>query len=102
MKITYTQKLIDYMQRKGYKHIVVEMAEASNCCSGFATLSAHFASDREVASLSGKIVNRFEASLGDCIVLSRGVEYDDYVELGLRSFLGIKDITFKGMRAFSL
>lgn len=102
MKITYSEKLISYMQRKGHEHIVVEIAEASTCCSGFATLTAHFASSKEVASLSGKVVSRFEGSVGDVLVLSRGIEYDNAPELGLRSFLGIKDISFKGMRAFHL
>lgn len=101
MNITYSQKLKDYMARKGYEHIVIEMVDSKTCCAGFADIVGRFADEKGVAKLSGKILRRFDGEVGDVIVTAHGLEYDEDVELGLRSFLGAKDITFKGIRPYA-
>lgn len=102
MNVTYDQNLKDYMTRKGYTHIELGLAESKTCCSGFSEISTGFLTDKGLESLEGKIVRRIPSEMGDVIVTARGLEYDDSLHFGLKSFLGVKDITVSGVRAWSL
>ena len=101
MKVTYDQKLIDYMAKKGYTNIELGLVQANTCCSGFADIYTGFLTDKGAASLKGKIVRRIPGDVGEILVTERGLEFDEEIHLGLRSFLGAKDITVKGVRAWS-
>lgn len=102
MHVTYDQNLKDYMARKGYSHIELGLVEASTCCSGFADIYTGFLTEKGLESLKGKIIRRIPGEVGDIIVTARGLEYDDELRLGLKSFLGVKDITISGVRAWSM
>jgi hypothetical protein len=102
MNVVYEQPLKDYMQKKGYAHIELGLAEAGTCCSGFADIYTGFLTEKGAERLKGKIFGRIPGEVGDIIVTARGLEFDDEIVLGLKSFLGAKDITVKGVRAWSL
>ena len=102
MKVTYTQKLKDYMMRKGYTHIVVDLVDSATSTSGFTDICGRFVKDEEAAAIAPKAARVLEGELGTVIVTARALEYDEEITLGLRSFFGLKDITFKGMAAFKL
>ena len=52
--------------------------------------------------IASKAARVLEGELGTVIVTARALEYDEEITLGLRSFFGLKDITFKGIAAFKL
>lgn len=102
MDVVYDKNLVDYMARKGYTHIELGLVEASTCCSGFADIYTGFLTDKGLERLKGKIVRRIPGEVGDIVVTARGLEYGDELHLGLKSFLGAKDITISGVRAWSM
>lgn len=102
MNVVYEQPLKDYMARKGYTHIELGMASAGSCCSGFADVYTGFLTDKGLESLSGKIYGRIPGEIGDIVITARGLEFDDEIRLGLKSFFGAKDITVQGVRAWHL
>ena len=102
MKVSYDQNLMDYMAKKGYAHIELGMASANTCCSGLAEVYTGFLTEQGAESLQGKIVRRIPGDRGEILVTARGLEFDEEIHLGLRSFFGAKDITVKGVRAWSL
>lgn len=103
MNITYTQKLIDYLTRKEIAAITIDIVDSGTSTSGFVDICATPVSAKVLAKIEaeGSILKRFDAPVGELIVLTRGLEYDEDVTLDLRSFLGIKDIRIDGIRAWS-
>lgn len=102
MHIVYSDELKDYMTCKGLSHIEIGLVEANTCCSGFADIVTDFVADKDLPRIEKKIVRVLDGEVGDILVTARGLEYDEEIELGLKSFLGIKDITVKGVRAWSM
>ena len=101
MAITYTQELKDYMERKGYRHIVVDQVDSKTCCAGFSELVTSFAPDKRAEEYRSKATRVLESEMGDIFVIPRGLEYDDDITFDLKNFLGAKDIEVKGIRVFS-
>ncbi len=102
MHVTYTPQLTSYMEKKGLRHIKVELADARTCCSGFSDISLDFVSEKGARTLAPRVVRRIEAPVGDVLVCARGLEYDDEIVFDLGSFIGLKDIRVEGMRAWSI
>ncbi len=102
MNVTYEPRLIEYMQAKGFCAIVFEEISAVGCCADSTELYSRFAKSGEAERLRGQGTWRiFDAPVGE-LFLSRGLEVDGEVALGLKSFLGIKDITYQGIAAWKL
>lgn len=97
--VTYSQRLKDYMARKGYDSIAMELLSPMGATADSTELYTRFVRGKEAAQLKEKGWRVLPGEVGE-ILLGRGVEYDDRIELGLRSFLGAKDITVKGIYAF--
>lgn len=102
MEVVCTEELKRYMERKGYRYVELGLAEANTCCSGFSEVFATVLTDSAARRLRGKAVRAILCEVGEVLVTARGLEYDDVVTLGLKSFLGVKDITVQGVRAWSL
>ena len=99
--VTYTPKLAAYMSKKGFQHIAIEHASACGCCVDLSEVATRFVDDAAADKLRAKGCVELHGELGSVLV-ARGMEYDDEVELGLRSFFGAKDITVRGIRSWSL
>ena len=99
--ISFDQKLQDYMRKKGFRHIAIEHASACGCCVDLSEVATRFVDDAATDKLRAKGCVELHGELGSVLV-ARGMEYDDEVELGLRSFFGAKDITVRGIRSWSL
>jgi hypothetical protein len=99
--VRYTDRLKDYMTRKGYDHIAMELLSPMGATADSTELYTRFIREPEAAKLRAKGWRTLPGEQGD-ILIGRGVEYDDEIEVGLRSFLGLKDITVKGIYAFRL
>ena len=108
-RVTYTPKLATYMRKKGWRHIAIEQASACGCCVDLSEVATRFVDDAAADKLRAKGCVELRAKgcvelhgeLGSVLV-ARGMEYDNAVELGLRSFFGAKDITVRGIRSWSL
>lgn len=97
MNLTYEQKLIDYMAKKNYHCIAIETIDPKGCCADMVELHTRFVRDKDVPKLKEKAIQVIEAPVGEILILTRGLEIDEEVTLGLRSFLGAKDITASGI-----
>lgn len=102
VNIVYSDKLVDYMKKKGYTHVELGVVEAGQCCSGLSEIFTGFLTEKGARRVEKKVVRRIPATYGDVLVTSRGLEYDDSPRFGLKSFLGVKDISVQGVRAWSL
>ena len=100
-RVVYDERLKAYMRKKGYRHIIIEHLSPCGCCADLAELVTSFADERRAAAFKGKGCVVLAGELGDVLV-GRGMDYDDEVHLGLRSFFGAKDITVEGIRAWTL
>lgn len=100
--ISASKKLMEYMDRKGYHCIAVEPLSPKGCCADMTELHSRFVRDKDMPRLKEKRCGVFDAPFGEMLVLEKGLEIDDEVYFDLRSFFGMKDITVKGIRPFSL
>lgn len=100
-RVTYTPKLATYMRKKGWRHIAIEQASACGCCVDLSEVATRFIDGAAADKLRTKGCVELHGELGSVLV-ARGMEYDNSVELGLRSFFGAKDITVRGIRSWSL
>lgn len=102
MRVTYQQKLIDYMQRRSYAAIVVESVDPIGCCADMQELLLRFVDAKGADQVREQAIRQLDVPYGELFIMVRGLDYDEDIEFGLRSFLGLKDITVKGIRAWSL
>lgn len=98
--ITYTPRLREYMQKKGTPHVVVDTCSAKTCGGPLAELNISLVDDKRLEDLRPEAHAAFRTEVGSVLVMARGLEVSDSVEFGLRSFLGAKDVTVEGIRAF--
>ena len=54
MNVTYEQKLIDYMKRKGYWAIVVEQIDPIGCCADTSELLLRFVNEKALINCAIK------------------------------------------------
>ena len=98
MEVVYSEALIAYMKKKGYSFISVESISPKGCCADSTELLVTFVSDKAAEQYKAKGCRTIKAQ-GELLILSKGLEYGEEVSLGLRSFLGLKDITVDGIAA---
>lgn len=102
MDAQLSPKLQDYLAKKGYAAIVVELVDSATSTSGFADVVCRPVNAKGAALAEPGVVRRLATNGCDVLVCARALEYDDDIRFDLRSFLGIKDITVEGIRAWRL
>lgn len=102
MHITYSEKLKQYMRDKNLSHIEIGVVEATGCCAGFSEIVVNFVVDKDVPKLKGKVIRTLTGEIGDILVTSRIIEFDDTIHFDLKSFLGVKDISFTGLHVWRI
>ena len=102
MSIVFTQKLQDYMAKKGFTHVVVELVDSGTSTSGFADIVCRPVNQKGADKMADKVIRSLDAEGGQVLITQRALEYDDQITFDLKSFLGIKDITVTGIRAWSM
>ena len=98
--IELEQKLVDYMAKKNYTGLKVEVIDPVGCCADSSELCIGFVREKDMDDLRAKALRVLECEQATLFIMCRGIEIEDSVTLGLRSFLGAKDITAQGMRAW--
>ena len=84
-RVTYTPKLATYMRKKGWHHIAIEQASACGCCVDLSEVATRFVDDAAADKLRAKGCVELHGELGSVLV-ARGMEYDNSVELGFAAF----------------
>lgn len=102
MEITFTQKLQDYMAKKGYTHVVVELVDSGTSTSGFADIVCRPVNKKGAEQIQEKAIRCLDADGGQVIIMQRALEYEEQIVFDVKSFFGIKDITVTGIRAWSM
>lgn len=102
MNIIYSENLITYMKKKNYPYIIIASISPKGCCADTTELLTGFASEKAGRSHKHKGCKVLKAPYGEILVLTPGLEYEEEILLGLRSFFGLKDITVKGIAPWKL
>lgn len=102
MNITYEAALIDYMEKKGFVGIVIEQVSLVGCCADMVELYTRFVRRPEAQALREQGTWRIVGAPVGELFLAFGLETEDQVTLGIKNFLCVKDITYRGISAFSL
>lgn len=89
--------LAAYLKKKDARHLVAELAECKTCGGAVAEVYVRVCRPAEVARLQESGCRTLEAQDAVLFLNGRGIKADAVVELGLRNFLGIKDVTAKGL-----
>ncbi len=100
MTIVCDQRLKDYMAKKGYSCIAMEAINPMGCCAGMTELNARFLTPCDADRLRPTARKAYQTEDLELLILSREISVDEDVHLGLKSFLGAKDVSMDGIRAF--
>lgn len=99
MIFTYTPALLEYMQKKGKSTIIVEEVTINNSDIEITELHVHLIDDRRADEFINKKRYRGVATdAGRVLLPPFKLHYDDIIAFGLKSFLGFKYITYKGIK----
>lgn len=90
------------MVKKKYSAIVVEQIDPVGCCADTSELLLRFAKEKGADKLRDQAIRQLDAPFGELFVMVRGLDYDNEITFGLRNFLGLKDITVKGIRHWQI
>lgn len=103
MQVTFDDKLIEYMSKKGYCAIAVDIVDSKTCCSGYSEIVCTFVNQKHIKDLEGKIRKRLSSDNAnlELLIMAR-LDIDEEIYVSLKRFLGIADVSIKGIRAFSL
>ena len=98
MKFHYEPELLEFMKKKGQTTILVELVEV-NSDIDVTELHVRLADDKlKDLFLSKKGYRRFTSDVGDVLLPPYPLTMEETVTFGLKSFLFIKYVTYKGMK----
>ncbi|MBQ9069716.1 MAG: hypothetical protein IJ131_11815 [Eggerthellaceae bacterium] len=107
MNITYSDKLLDYLKRKGISNLHISLAETA-VEAGYCEVLVEPMTESQIDDHRNEkyryihTIPGGDALGGNIYVTSRGIHFDDDVHFDLKSFLGIRHVTAKGVHAFKL
>lgn len=98
MKFMYEQPLQEYMLKRGKKTIVVEEITSNNSDFEITELHIHLIDEKKTEYFkTKKSYYSVTTDMGFVLLPPFKLKYDDTVTFGLKSFLGIKYISCKGI-----
>lgn len=101
MNFVYEPALREYMIKKGKKNIIIETVTSNNSEIEITELYIHFADERQTALFKtkrGYFAKKTE--MGEVLLPPYKLTYDDTVTFKLKSFLGIKYLSYSGIRQY--
>ncbi|MBQ9021502.1 MAG: hypothetical protein IJ113_05760 [Eggerthellaceae bacterium] len=105
MNISYSDKLMAYLQKKGISNLQISVVETA-VEAGPPELLIEPITEQQIDDLKNEKYRYIHTipggELENIFVTTRGLEFDDEIFFDLKSFFGIKDITVKGIHAFKL
>lgn len=99
MNFEYTPELIEYIQEKKLKSLVVEVIEANHTDIEFTDIRVHFVNKRmaEIFKTERKY-RSVTTEYGEVLLPRYKLEYDDTVTFGLKKVFLFKSVTCNGIR----
>lgn len=98
MKFIYSPELQAYMQKKEKKTIVVEEITSNHSDFEITELHVHLIDDKKAEYFkTQKSYSSVTTEAGAVLLPPYRLKYDDTVTFGLKSFLGIKYISYQGI-----
>ncbi|MBP3604819.1 MAG: hypothetical protein J6J79_11800 [Lachnospiraceae bacterium] len=99
MEFTYEPKLIEYMNKKGKNIIVVEEVTSNNSDFEITELHVHLIDEKRADFFKTKQrYHGIKTKEGEVLLPPFRLKYDDVITFGLKSFLGIKYISYTGIQ----
>lgn len=97
MKFTYEAELLEYMNQKNLKNIIVQVAETHSDIE-IQEIHVHAINDRMAAFyISEHNYKAVETGHGRVLLPKYPLEYNDEVIFGLKKFWIFKSVSFKGI-----
>ena len=99
MNFVYEQPLLDYMQKKGKSTIVIEEVTSNNSDFEITELHVHLI-DQKSAEIfkTKKRYYSVKTDAGEVLLPPYRLKLADTITFGLKSFLGIKYISYQGIQ----
>ena len=99
MKFVYEPELIEYMNEKGHKNIIVELVQINNSEIEIAELHVHFVDERQTELFkTKKQYSGVTTEMGEVLLPHFKLTFDDEVVFGLKKFWFFKSISYKGIK----
>ena len=99
MKFTYEPALLEYMTKKGKTTIVVEEVTSNNSDFEITELHVQLIDEKRAEYFKTKQgYGTVTTESGEVLLQPFRLKYDDVVTFGLKSFLGIKYVSYKGIQ----
>lgn len=99
MEFTYEPKLIEYMNKKRKNIIVIEEVTSNNSDFEITELHIHLIDEKRANFFKTKQRYRgIKTNEGEPLLPPFRLKYDDVITFGLKSFLGIKYISYTGIQ----
>lgn len=98
MEFVYEPALIEYMQKKKKSIIVVEEVTINNSDIEITELHVHLIDERRANDFKAKRYRSVKTNEGEVLLPPFKLKYNDVITFGLKSFLGIKYVSYKGIK----
>ncbi len=102
MHIKFDKKLTEYVTKKGYAAITVDVINCVGCCADTSELATAFVKEERANELKAKGAAVHQGDGAEVLILAKGLYYDDEITFSLRNFFGAKDVNIEGLSAFKL
>ncbi len=98
MKFVYEKPLLDYMLKKGKKTIAVEEITSNNSDFEITELHVHLVDEKRAGYFKTKKgYYSISTEAGAVLLPPYRLKCEDTITFGLKSFLGIKYVSYKGI-----
>ena len=98
MNFVYEPELIEYMQEKGYRNIVVELVQINNSEIEICELHVHFVDERQTEIFKNKKqYYSVNTDVGEVLLPHFKLTFEDKIIFGLKKFWIFKSISYKGI-----
>lgn len=98
MKFVYEPELIEYMNEKGHKNIIVELVQINNSEIEIAELHVHFVDERQTEIFKKKKqYSSVATEMGEVLLPHFKLTFEDEIIFGLKKFWIFKSISYKGI-----
>lgn len=99
MKFVYEPDLLEYMEKKGRKHIVVEVVSCDHSDIEITELHVYLVNDRLAKFFKEeKKFRGIPTEVGEVLLPRYRLEYDETITFGLKTFLCFHSVAYKGIR----
>ncbi len=98
MEFIYEPALLEYMQKKRKNIIVVEEVTINNSDIEITELHVHLIDEKRANAFKSKRYRSVKTNEGEVLLPPFKLQYADVITFGLKSFLGIKYLSYKGIK----